>query len=141
MGNEEEELSDLLVGRQPIFNRYKEVIGYELLYRALQSENAANVTNGDYATTQVLLNTFSEIGLDNIVGSGFAFINFTRNFLVGKYPIQLPPERVILEVLEDITIDHQLITALQGFKAAGFQMHWMILFLQSGDTHHAKRPG
>ncbi len=115
-------MSDLLVGRQPIFNRYKEVIGYELLYRALQSENAANVTNGDYATTQVLLNTFSEIGLDNIVGSGFAFINFTRNFLVGKYPIQLPPERVILEVLEDITIDHQLITALQGFKAAGFQI-------------------
>lgn len=115
-------MSELLVGRQPIFNRYNEVIGYELLYRALQNDTTANITDGDYATTQVLLNTFSEIGLDNIVGTGFAFINFTRNFIVGKYPIQLPPERIVMEVLEDITIDAELIAALQGFKASGFQI-------------------
>jgi EAL and modified HD-GYP domain-containing signal transduction protein len=115
-------LSDLLVGRQPIFNRNNETIGYELLYRSVQNENFSNFNDGDFATTQVLLNTFSEIGLDNIVGSGFAFINFTRNFLVGKYPIHLPPERVILEVLEDITIDRQLIEALQGLKRSGFQI-------------------
>ncbi len=115
-------MSDLLVGRQPIFNRHKDVIGYELLYRALQTDQTANFANGDYATTQVLLNTFSEIGLDNIVGSGFAFINFTRNFLVGKYPIQLPPDRVIVEVLEDVALDKQLIESLQKFKALGFQI-------------------
>lgn len=115
-------MSDLLVGRQPIFNRNKEVIGYELLYRSSQNESSVNVSNGDYATTQVLLNTFSEIGLDNIVGSGFAFINFTRNFLVGKYPIHLPPERIVVEVLEDITLDKQLLDSLQGLKISGFQI-------------------
>lgn len=116
-------MTDLLVGRQPIFNRNSEVIGYELLYRSVQTENSSNVTNnGDFATTQVLLNTFSEIGLENIVGSGFAFINFTRNFLVGKYPIQLPPERVVVEVLEDITIDDQLIDSLKRLKISGFQI-------------------
>jgi EAL and modified HD-GYP domain-containing signal transduction protein len=115
-------LSELLVGRQPIFNRNREVIGYELLYRALETDVKADITNADYATTQVLLNTFSEIGLDNIVGSGFAFINFTRNFLVGKYPIHLPPERVIVEVLEDISIDSQLIEALNGLHKDGFQI-------------------
>lgn len=115
-------MSELLVGRQPIFNRNREVIGYELLYRAVGTDNASHVTNGDFATTQVLLNTFSEIGLDNIVGSGFAFINFTRNFLVGKYPIQLPPERVVLEVLEDIAIDRQLVNALRSLHISGFQI-------------------
>jgi c-di-GMP phosphodiesterase len=116
-------VTDLLVGRQPIFNRNNEVIAYELLYRSVQSGNTSGVTtNGDFATTQVLLNTFSEIGLDNIVGSGFAFINFTRNFLVGKYPIELPPERVVIEVLEDISIDEQLIESLKKFKASGFQI-------------------
>ncbi len=69
-----------------------------------------------------MLNTFSEIGLDNIVGNGFAFINFTRNFLVGKYPIQLPPDRVVVEVLEDITLDDQLIDSLKKLKASGFQI-------------------
>ncbi len=116
-------MTDLLVGRQPIFNRNNESIAYELLYRSVQSGNASGVTtNGDYATTQVLLNTFSEIGLDNIVGTGFAFINFTRNFLVGKYPIQLPPDRVVVEVLEDITLDDQLIDSLKKLKASGFQI-------------------
>ncbi len=115
-------MTDLLVGRQPIFNRNREVIGYELLYRGQKNDKSANVSDGDFATTQVLLNTFSEIGLDNIVGQGFAFINFTRNFLVGKYPISLPPERVVMEVLEDITIDKPLIESLQRFKEAGFQI-------------------
>jgi len=116
-------VTDLLVGRQPIFNRNNEAIAYELLYRSVQSGNASGVTtNGDYATTQVLLNTFSEIGLDNIVGTGFAFINFTRNFLIGKYPIQLPPDRVVVEVLEDITLDDQLIDSLKRLKNSGFQI-------------------
>jgi EAL and modified HD-GYP domain-containing signal transduction protein len=123
MGRIQAEVTDLLVGRQPIFNRNNEAIAYELLYRSVQSGNTSGVTtNGDYATTQVLLNTFSEIGLDNIVGSGFAFINFTRNFLVGKYPIQLPPERVVIEVLEDINLDDQLIDSLKRLKASGFQI-------------------
>lgn len=115
-------MTDLLVGRQPIFNRNKDVIGYELLYRALQTDKTARITDGDFATTQVLLNTFSEIGLDNIVGQGFAFINFTRNFLVGKYPISLPPERVVVEVLEDIALDKPLIESLKKFKESGFQI-------------------
>jgi len=115
-------VSELLVGRQPIFNRNRDVIGYELLYRALQTDKTANITNGDYATTQVLLNTFSEIGLDNIVGTGFAFINFTRNFLVGKYPIQLPPERIVIEVLEDISIDDHLVDSLRFLKSSGYQI-------------------
>ncbi len=115
-------MTDLLVGRQPIFNRNKEVIGYELLYRGLQTDKSAKVIDGDFATTQVLLNTFSEIGLDNIVGQGFAFINFTRNFLVGKYPISLPPERVVVEVLEDVALDAPLIESLQRFNELGFQI-------------------
>ncbi|NLF50933.1 MAG: HDOD domain-containing protein [Leptolinea sp.] len=115
-------MTDLLVGRQPVFNRHKDVIGYELLYRAHQTDKTARITDGDFATTQVLLNTFSEIGLDNIVGQGFAFINFTRNFLVGKYPVSLPPQRVVLEVLEDVALDKPLIESLQKFKEAGFQI-------------------
>ena len=37
-------------------------------------------------------------------------------------PFNYLPERVILEVLEDITIDRQLIEALQGLKKSGFQI-------------------
>ena len=113
-------MPDLLVGRQPIFNRKLDVVAYELLYRSVGQGNKANFLDGDQATTQVILNTFSEVGLETLVGQSVAYINCTRNFLIGKYPIPLPPARVVLEVLEDIVIDPPLIDALRTLGHAGF---------------------
>ncbi len=113
-------MPDLFVGRQPIFDRSLEVYGYELLYRSYQSAEAG-VTDGDQATTQVILNTFSQLGLESLVsGEKKAFINATRNFLVGKIPIPFPPARVVLEVLEDIIIDQELIDSLASLSKQGF---------------------
>ncbi|MCE1254982.1 MAG: HDOD domain-containing protein [Anaerolineae bacterium] len=117
-------MAELLIGRQPIFNRKLDVVAYELLYRSVSQPNQAEFRDGDHATTRVILNTFSEIGLDNIVGQGKAYINATRNFLLGKYPIPLPANRVVLEVLEDIPIDQELIDALQNLSKAGY---WIAL--------------
>ena len=115
-------MPDLFVGRQPIFDRNLEVIGYELLYRSIQT-GQANVTDGDQATTQVILNTFSQLGLESLVGGQKkAFINATRNFLVGKYPIPFPPTSVVLEVLEDIQVDQELIDAITALAKQGFQI-------------------
>jgi c-di-GMP phosphodiesterase len=115
-------MSDLFVGRQPIFDRNLEVVAYELLYRSVQS-GQANVTDGDQATTQVILNSFSQLGLESLVGSQKkAFINTTRNFLVGSIPIPFPPASVVLEVLEDIVIDQELIDALLALSKQGFQI-------------------
>ena len=117
-------MNELVIGRQPIFNSRLDVVAYELLYRSLSQPNQAAFLDGDQATTNVILNTFSEMGLDNIVGQGKAYINATRNFLLGKYPIPLPPNRVVLEVLEDIPIDQPLIDALQNLAKAGY---WIAL--------------
>ena len=112
-------MAELLVGRQPIFDRNMRVFAYELLYRSSQ-ENQATFKDGDQATVQVILNTLIEMGLENIVGSASAFINLTRNFLLGKYPILLPSNRVVIEVLEDIKADSALITTLNELKRNGF---------------------
>ena len=112
-------MAEVLVGRQPIFNRYMEVFAYELLYRS-GDMNAATFRDGDKATTQVILNTLLEMGLDSIVGDAKAFINLTRNFLVGKYPILLPANRVVIEILEDIKSDAQVIAAARDLRNAGF---------------------
>ena len=67
-------MTDLLIGRQPIFDRSMNVYAYELLYRSDQN-NQAVFSNGDQATMQVILNAMVEIGLENIVGDSKAFIN------------------------------------------------------------------
>ena len=122
-------MSELLVGRQPVLNRNKETIGYELLYRHLQTDTQAMFKDGNTATSRVFVNALFEMGLDAIVGSKLAFVNFTRDFLVQEHLSQLlleiRPEnfdsrKVVLEVLEDVTLDAELFRALQKFKEKNF---------------------
>jgi EAL and modified HD-GYP domain-containing signal transduction protein len=105
-------MSDIYIGRQPIYDRKLNVYGYELLFRAA-SDNSARFTDGDQATTDVIVNTFLEIGLDNIVGNRLAFINLTRSFFVGEHTISLPKNRVVLELLEDINADEEVMAGVK----------------------------
>ena len=111
-----------LVGRQPIFNRNMEVYAYELLYRSSRGDNYVNVMDGDQATLAVLMNTFSKAGLNTLVGSKKAFINLTRNFILGHYPMTLPAGRAVLEILEDIDVDAELIAALKDLSIKGYKL-------------------
>jgi EAL and modified HD-GYP domain-containing signal transduction protein len=114
-------MSDIYIGRQPIYDRKLDVYAYELLFRAAP-ENNASFTDGDQATTDVIVNTFLEIGLDNIVGNRRAFINLTRSFFVGEHSISLPKNRVVLELLEDIDADDEVIAGVQRLSKQGYSI-------------------
>ena len=111
----------VFIGRQPIFNKYLTVIGYELLFRSYDTTKA-DFLNGDRATSQVILNTFIEIGLERLIGEGLAFINLTRSFILEKYPLPLLHDRVVLEVLENVTVDDELITAVRTLSERGYKI-------------------
>ncbi|MFT3696672.1 MAG: HDOD domain-containing protein [Kofleriaceae bacterium] len=110
------------VGRQAIFDRRLEVVGYELLFRNSE-ENRARFDDPNQATAATMLNAFVEIGLDSLVGPSLpVWINLPEDFLLGRYPLPLPPERTVLEVLEDVPVTDKLIEALQGYAADGFKI-------------------
>jgi EAL and modified HD-GYP domain-containing signal transduction protein len=110
---------DVFVGRQPIYDRQLDVFAYELLFRSGEV-NQAGVLDGDQATSQVILNTFMEIGLETIVGTKQAFINLTRDFILRDYSDVFPAGRVVMEVLEDVAVDAQLIEAVRGLSTQGY---------------------
>ena len=114
-------MSGVFVGRQPIYDNELKVVAYELLFRRYSTGNA-DVVDGDQATSQVILNSFMEIGLDRLVGDVPAFINLTRSFILEKYPIPMFQNRIVLEVLEDIMIDDELIDALRDLSERGFKI-------------------
>jgi len=114
-------MENIIIGRQPIYNRLMKVVGYELLFRNFECDGSV-CFDGDKATTDVILNTFMEIGLDELVGSGLAFINLTRNFLTEHIPIPMQEDRVVLEVLENIEIDKQLIASLKKLSDRGYKI-------------------
>jgi len=98
-----------------------EVYAYELLYRSGDG-NRADFSDADKATTQVVLNALIEMGLESIVGDAIVFINLTRNFLVGNFPILLPANRVVIEILETVESDPQLLEAVSALRNKGFTL-------------------
>ena len=109
------------VGRQAIFDRRLGVVGYELLYRN-SDENRARFSDADKATAETMLNAFVELGLDTLAPGLPVWVNFPEAFLLGKYPIPLPPERTVIEVLEDVPVTPDLIAALSRYRAEGYKI-------------------
>ena len=112
-------MSDIFIGRQPIYDRKLGVYAYELLFRTADMNRAA-ITDGDKATSDVIINTFLEIGLDNIVSNRLAFINLTRSFFVNEHSISLPKDRVVLELLEDIEADDEVVAGVKRLSDQGY---------------------
>ncbi len=111
-----------VVGRQPIFDRRLGVYGYELLFRLDSTAPEAGVTAGDVSTALVVVNSFVEIGLENVVGTATAFVNVNRAFLLSDLILNLPSDRVVLEVLEHVPPDSDVIARLDLLRAAGYRL-------------------
>jgi EAL and modified HD-GYP domain-containing signal transduction protein len=102
-----------LLARQPIFNTKMKVVAYELLCRS-SHVNRADFSNGDAASSQVLLNAFTELSIGNVVGKHLAFINFTRNLL--QTPPPFDRKQLVVEVLEGQKVDSAMLHALKVLR-------------------------
>lgn len=113
----------LFVGRQPIFDRGLETVAYELLFRGDATAATADVVDGGTATARVLVNAVTEIGLNNLVGSKRAFVNITEHFIVHPHLLAaLPPDRVVLEVLETVPPTPEVIAGLTNLSEQGYTL-------------------
>jgi EAL and modified HD-GYP domain-containing signal transduction protein len=110
---------DTFIARQPILDRDQKVYAYELLFRD-SLDNSMPRIDGDAATGQLLKNSLLNIGLNEICNGRYAFINFTDNLLRQQLPLLLPREQVVVEILEDVAITNELITACQEIAKQGF---------------------
>lgn len=109
----------LFLGRQPILDRDQRLIAYELLFRD-STYNAANVTDDLTASATVVANAFTELGLGDALGSCRAFINVDLEFLFNDIIELLPPQSVVLEILETVPPTEGVIARCQTLKNAGF---------------------
>jgi c-di-GMP phosphodiesterase len=115
------ERSEPFVARQPMFDRRMRVAGYELLFRAGFVTDAA-VIDDVAATANVMLNVFTEIGPERILGAHPGWINVSREFLLRGLASVAPPGLVGLEILEDQVIDDEFIAAVTELKGQGYRL-------------------
>jgi c-di-GMP-related signal transduction protein len=109
-----------LIGRQPILNRKEEVVAYELLFRSVNSRNAAVFSDVSQASASVIIDTLSEFGLERILGSHRGFLNVDLELLMSEAIEILPRERVVLELLETVSVTPELIQRCMDLKEMGF---------------------
>lgn len=113
---------DVLLARQPIFDRKLEVYAYELLFRS-SDLNRADFLDGDRASCEVLLNAYTGLSLETLTKPFPAFINLTRNLLVAARTPPFPADQVVIEILENVVVDDKLVEIVrlageQGYRFA-----------------------
>jgi EAL and modified HD-GYP domain-containing signal transduction protein len=109
-------MDNIYVGRQPIYDRELEVYAYELLFRCPGSE----LPESDAMTGQIILNAIMDMGLDTVAGVRTVFINLSTGFLDGRYPLPFPPNRVALEILEDVEPTPAVLATLKDMVSGGY---------------------
>ena len=109
----------LYIARQPIYDRNKAVMGYELLYRT-NIINQANIIDADLASCETILNSFLHIGIENLVGSALGFINLPREFVVNDSLTPMLRDQSVLELHESIPADDDVVDGLKRLKSDGY---------------------
>ncbi len=112
---------DIFVARQPIFDQYQKVIGYEILHRSGPDNHFIKTSEyGVDETEEVIMNSFLVIGLQTLTRGKRAFINFPMQSLIKQAPTLLPNNTVVIEVLSDYLVDGEVIEALEHLKGKGY---------------------
>jgi EAL and modified HD-GYP domain-containing signal transduction protein len=110
----------VVLARQPIFDADLELSAFELLYRAVGEDGRP--VDGGKATATVLVAALADVGLQRLVGDRRAFLNVDREFLMTFRPLPLPPDRVVLELVEDQVVDDELVDVLTDLVRSGFTL-------------------
>mgnify|MGYP001810605016 CR=1 FL=1 len=115
-------MNNIFLGVQPIFDRDRQVVAYELLFRDASGGFEGSRLDGDAATSQVIINAFSDIGVERLGRDKLLFLNLTESLLASDIIQMLPPERVVLEILETAQITPELVDAVRQLVGQGFRI-------------------
>src|SRR5580698_896060 len=104
------------LGRQPILDADRHLFGYELLYRAGNTDHFSG--DREQATREVVDHWLMLIPDQNPSAS---FVNCTRTALVDGLITLLPPESTVVEILEDVDPDPEVINCCLTLKSKGYR--------------------
>jgi len=123
-GAEEHAMPDLkaFLGRQPILDRGERVVGYELLFRSAADATRAVFDEQNSAAARVIVNTFTALGADAVLGDGLGFFNVTAEVLRTDVLEALPPERVVIEILENVEDHPAVLRRCRALRERGFRL-------------------
>lgn len=110
------------VARQPILDTENRVYGYELLYRAAFADTSWAGGPGDQASARVINDALLSLGLETLTSGKFAFLNVSHQVLLRDVVTVLPPEGIVVELLEDIPVSPEVEHACRTLQSRGYEI-------------------
>ena len=105
------------IARQPIFDEKLKLFAYELLFRA-SPENCFRPQKE--ASSGLIVDSTMLFDLQMLTGNAKAFINVDLSALLRGAARLLPPNRVIIEILETITPTPEVVQLCQELRSSGY---------------------
>ncbi|MDF2514360.1 MAG: diguanylate phosphodiesterase [Herbinix sp.] len=111
----------MYIARQPIFDKVLKVYGYELLFRS-DSQSTIFDGNSSMQATASVVGGLYEAQIEIIADNKRVFINFDEQFLQYDFLELLDTDKLVIEVLETVTISETLINRLEELKTKGYKI-------------------
>lgn len=113
--------SNAYIARQPIVDAKHQLFGYELLFRHSALARTARIDTDVDAGITVIANTLVNMGTEWLLKGKLAFVNMETSMLMSSFSTLLPPEKVVIEVLESVQVTPEVLDRLTELKSAGYR--------------------
>ncbi len=117
----EQDNSQVLMVRQPIFDSKLKIVAYQLRYQ--YSEQAQDsLFDRDTEGSLLIMHTFTSLCQDGRVSRVPLFIPFPNNMLSDGQILTLPQKEVVIEIGADVEVTDEVISHLKQLSAQGYRL-------------------
>lgn len=129
-------MKNTYIARQAILNEKHETIGYELLFRDSPNNKFPDIEH-DIASSKLIIQNHIHGDIETISMGKLAFINFTENCLIHKFPLMFDKDTIVIELVGQEKPTKKLLKIIKFYHDEGYMIalteydlapHWDLLF-------------
>lgn len=129
-------MKNTYIARQAILNESSETIGYELLFRDSPDNKFPEIEH-DIASSKLIIQNHIHGDIQTISMGKLAFINFTENCLIHKFPLMFDKDSIVIELVGQKEPTKKLLKIIKFYHEEGYMialtqydlaLHWDVLF-------------
>jgi c-di-GMP-related signal transduction protein len=110
-------MHERFIARQPIFDNRLQLYAYELLFRGGPQNYFQPSRN---ASSSVIADSVTLFDLQLLTGRARAFVNVDELALKLGVPRLLPPERIVVEILETVKPTEEIVSICRDLRSSGY---------------------
>lgn len=124
------------IARQAILNEKAQTVGYELLFRD-SPDNKFPEIEQDIASSKLIIQNHIHGDIKTLSMGKLAFINFTENCLIHKFPLMFDKNSIVIELVGQEKPTKKLLKIIKFYHENGYKValteydlapHWDLLF-------------